>query len=124
MRTNTLRAICSLGVLAIGLSFVAGASAQLVDDDLNTAASAGSFTEVALGADHEVIWAYDYSADGIAPAPNTTDASTLGVRITANRTAGAASAATLFNNTPIPANARVTVDMYMGVTGTWHHRIW
>ena len=35
----------------------------------------------------------------------------------ANRTLGAASAATLFHNTIVPANARVTVDLYMGVTG-------
>lgn len=117
MRMNTRRAICSLGVLAIGLCFVADSSAALVSDDLNTAASAANFTEVALGADHEVIWGFDYSGI-VGSAPNTTDASTSGVRITANRTLGASSAATLFSNTPIPANAIVTVDMYMGVTGS------
>jgi hypothetical protein len=116
MKLTAQRAICSLGVLALGMTFVAASSAALIDDDLNVDTSA-SYSEVALGADHQVLWAYDYSGT-VGSAPNTTDASTIGVRITANRTAAAASAATLFHNTPIPANARVTVDLYMGVTGS------
>ena len=117
MRMNTRRAICSLGVLAIGLCFVADASAALIDDDLNSAGDSANYTEVALGTDHIVDFGFDYSGI-VGPAPGTTDASTTGVRIRANRTAGADSAATLFHNTLVPANARVTVDMYMGVTGS------
>ena len=92
-------------------------SAALIDEDLNSAGDAANFTEVALGTDHIVDFGFDYGAI-VGPAPNTTDASTTGVRIRANRTQGASSAATLFHNTPVPANARVTVDLYMGVTGT------
>ncbi len=117
MRMNTRRAICSLGVLAIGLCFVADASAALIDDDLNSAGDSANYTEVALGSDHIVDFGFDYGSI-VGPAPGTTDASTTGVRIRANRTLGAASAVSLFHNTPVPANAKVTVDMYMGVTGT------
>ncbi len=91
-------------------------AAIIINDDLNADTSA-NYTEVALGADHAVTFAFDYSGI-VGSAPNTGDASTTGVLITANQTLGAASAATLFHNTPIQANARVTVDMYMGVTGT------
>ena len=87
-----------------------------IEDDLNSVAAATNYTEVALGTDHEVIFGFDYG--GITgPAPNTTDASTTGVLIRANRSLGSSSAATLFHNTLVPANARVTVDMYMGVAG-------
>ena len=41
------RAICSMGVLALGMTFVAASSAALIDDDLNADTSA-NYTEVAL----------------------------------------------------------------------------
>ena len=118
MKMTTRKSIHALAGLALGICLVASASAQvIIDDDLNDVGDSASYTEVALGTDHEVIWGFDYSGI-VGPAPNTTDASTTGVRITANRTAGLDSAATLFHNTPVPANAKVTVDLYMGVTGT------
>jgi len=89
----------------------------VIDEDLNAVGDAASFTEVALGADHLVTWGFDYSGI-VGSAPSQGDASTTGVKVVANRTLAASSAATLFHNTPVPAGARVTVDLYMGVTGT------
>jgi len=92
----------------------------MIDDDLNTDTSA-DYDEVALGADHAVTFGYDYSVllgGTLGPAPNTTDASTTGVLMVANQIGGAASAVSLFHKTLVPANARVTVDLYMGLTGT------
>jgi len=116
MKLTTRIAFCSLCTVALGAMLTTLSSAALIDDDLNTDTSA-DYTEIARGNDQSVTWAYDYSGT-VGSAPNTTDGSTLGVLITANETQGRSSAATLFNNTPIPANARVTVDMYMGYTGT------
>lgn len=108
--------LCPLIVGAVGMMLSVTASGALIDDDLNVDSSA-NYDEVALGDDHIVDWAFDYSGI-VGSAPNTGDASTTGVRVRANRTQGAASAATLFHKTVIPASARVTVDMYMGYTGT------
>jgi hypothetical protein len=88
----------------------------IIDDDLNTDTS-GDYSLVSLGTDGTVTFEYDYSGI-VGPAPRTTDASTKGIRFTANDTLGTASAFTLFHQTPVPANARVTVDLYLGVTGT------
>lgn len=117
-----------LGVLLIALIPAAASAATLIDENLNAAGDAASFTEVDgfdpnAGVDSQVIWGFDYSAvdggvGGLGPAPNTGDGSTIGVRVTANRTLGISSSATLFHNTVVPANARVSVDLYMGFTGT------
>lgn len=111
------------GALALAVA-VTAATAQasiVVSDDFSVDSSA-DYTEVNVSGgtrDGVTQFAYDYSADGIASAPNTTDASTLGLRITVNDTAGADDAATLFHNTPINYPVyTMTVDMYMGVTGT------
>ncbi len=111
-----------LGALLIALIPAAASAATLIDEDLNAAGDAASFTEVDgfdpnAGIDSQVIWGFDYSGI-VGPAPSQGDASTTGVRVTANRTLGISSAATLFHNTVVPANARVKVDMYMGFTGT------
>jgi len=106
-----------LGALLIALiPAIPSALGALIDENLNMASDAASFTEVALGTDHLVTWGFDYSGI-VGSAPSQGDASTTGVKVVANRTLGATSAATLFHNTAVPANARVTVDLYMGVTG-------
>ncbi len=119
-----MKFICSLvlGVLLIALIPAAASAATLIDEDLNSAGDAASFTEVDgfdpnVGVDSQVIFGFDYSGI-VGSAPSQGDASTTGVKITANRTLGISSAATLFHNTVVPADARVQVDMYMGFTGT------
>ena len=76
-----------LGALLIALIPAAASAATVIDEDLNLASDASSFTEVALGTDHQVLWGFDYSGI-VGPAPNTGDASTIGVRVTRQSDSG------------------------------------
>ena len=48
-----------LGALLIALIPAAASAATVIDEDLNLASDASSFTEVALGTDHQVLWGFD-----------------------------------------------------------------
>ncbi len=114
---------------ALAAGFVAtSASAAIIDDNFDVDSSA-NYTQVddtntatvanQLGSfDGTVTHAYDYSADGIAAAPNTVGGTTIGLRMTANDTGGAASHVSLFHNTAVSGDYTVQVDIYMGVTGS------
>ncbi len=114
---------CTLGAFALSVSVGSVSSAALISDDFDTDTSA-SYTVVG-GDDGTITFAYDYSADGIASAPNTVGATTLGLRLTANDTAatgssgGGADATTVWNNTSVPyTNYVMSVDIYMNVSGS------
>jgi hypothetical protein len=108
------------GVLAALLLVVAPAAANLIEDDFEVDSSA-SYTAVDDGTpDGSVTFAYDYVGAGIPLAPNSLPGTMGGLRLTANDTAGAADAITLFHNTQITGltSYSLFVDIYMGVTGT------
>ena len=98
----------------------AGAAHGQIADDFEIDSSA-DYTVLAP-VDGSVTFAYDYSADGIASAPNSTGGTTSGLRITANDTGGTGTPdrhATLFHNTGIAlTDYTLTVDVYMNVSGS------
>ena len=105
---------------ALFTAALAGAQAPMISDDFDVDTSA-DYSVVNDGSpDGTVTFAYDYGADGIASAPNTVGGTTSGLRVTANDTAGAADAFTVFHMTPIIGRTDYTlqVDLYLGVTGT------
>ncbi len=62
---------------------------------------------------------FDYVAAGIPLAPNSTPGDTMGLRFTANDTAGAADHLTAFHNTEIAYSSyTLTVDIFMNVNAT------
>lgn len=119
MRMTTRLVFCSLGALAVAWALVPGdATAALIDDDFETDSSA-DYTVVSLGdaADGSTTFAFDYIAAGIPLAPRSTAGDKGGLKFTANDSLGADNVFTAFHNTALPANVKLTVDMYMGVTG-------
>lgn len=109
------RLISPLALLAM-LSLPVVSSAAIISDDFDVDSSA-SYTVIDGGVDHDgiILFAHDYSADGIASAPNSLG-TTSGLKITANDTAGAADAVTIFNNTAVTVtNYLLSVDVYMNV---------
>jgi hypothetical protein len=65
------------------LAMACPASATTITDNFNSDTSA-NYSIVSSSADTAVTFAFDYSTLGIPPAPNTTDASTLGLRMAAS----------------------------------------
>ncbi len=93
-------------------------TAAVFTDDFNSTASAGSYTVVTSSADTSVIFGFDYSALNIPVAPNTTDGSTLGLRMAANISAPAdRQAVTLQTNENWTGNYRVRFDLWMNANG-------
>jgi len=91
--------------------------AALFFDDFNTAGSAANYTKVETGA-NSVTYAFDYSSMGIPPAPNTTDASTLGVKFESNNVLPAAVAAvTLHTVQQFTGPYVVTFDAWVNANG-------
>lgn len=110
-------AILAAVVLALALP---AARATIILDDFDTDTSA-NYAVVNDGTpDGSVTFAFDYSTLGIPSAPNSVGGTTSGLRITANDTAGATDAYTVFHNKAIVGRTsyRLSVDVYMGVTGT------
>lgn len=62
---------------------------------LDSAADAANWTVSASSADTQAIFGYDYSADGIPSAPNSSGGTTVGVKLTANNLDDVAAAAGL-----------------------------
>ena len=109
----------ALCAIALAVLTVGAQAATLISDDFDVDSSA-SYTVVEYGGpDSSITFAYDYSAAGIAPAPNSAG-TTKGLRMTVNDTLGAANTLTAFNNTAVTAAVPyvMSVDIYMGVTGT------
>jgi hypothetical protein len=120
--TSTMYRPCTIGILATALLALAlpATQATLIIDSFDTDTSA-DYTVVDDGTpDGTVTFAFDYGALGIPSAPNSVGGTTSGLRITANDTAGSQDAYTVFHNTLISGlpSYRLTVDVYMGVTGT------
>ncbi|GJM24451.1 MAG: hypothetical protein DHS20C16_08660 [Phycisphaerae bacterium] len=65
----------------------------VVDDDFDAGTSASGWNVFASSADYSADFAYDYSAVGIPPAPNTTGGSTMGLKFTVNNNDGIAQTA-------------------------------
>ena len=106
-----------LAALAV-MSIVSFASADLLSDAFDGDTSA-NYTVVDDGApDGTVTFGFDYVAAGIPLAPNSAAGSGMGLRFTANDTAGATDAFTAFHNTSVTGSYTMMVDMYMAVTGT------
>ena len=86
----------------------------LFSDNFNVDSSA-NWTLLASGPDYTATFAFDYSGQGIPPAPHS-NGDTLGLFLTANKTAGFATALNLyptgqsFNN-----NFALRFDMFLGV---------
>lgn len=110
----------TLGALALSVSVSCVSSAALISDDFDTDTSAGYTILTPAAFDGSSTFAYDYSADSIPSAPNSVGATTLGLRLTANdNTPAEADEITVYNNTAVTySNYEMSVDIYMGVTGT------
>ncbi|QDU71807.1 PEP-CTERM sorting domain-containing protein [Mucisphaera calidilacus] len=104
--------------LAAALALTGTVHASVISDDFEADTSA-DYTVVDTG-DVSTTFAFDYVGAGIPLAPNSAPGTTNGLRMTANDTVGAATAQTAFHNTiltGVPGYV-MTVDIYMGVTGT------
>jgi hypothetical protein len=116
MRTPFVLA-SSLATLLTAL--VAGhASAALLSDDFNTAASAANYVAVSTDPTSSfATFAYDYSAMGIPSAPNS-GGSTIGVKLDANNGApNAPEGLTLHTLASFSGDYRVTFDGWLNANG-------
>lgn len=103
--------------LAFLCPFASPATAALFTDDFNTDSSA-SYTIATSSADTAVTFAFDYSALGIPVAPNTTDGTTLGLKMEANiQTPTGVEAVTLHTNQTFTGPIRITFDAWVNANG-------
>jgi hypothetical protein len=103
-----------LGVSAAGLQ-----AQTLISDNFETDTSANYTVVEGGGPDGSSTFAFDYIAAGLPLAPNSTAGDRGGLRLTANDTLGASDALTAYHTTAIGVpNYILSVDIYMGVTGT------
>ena len=109
------------GLTAAAALLTASASAQFITDDFETDTSANYTIVDAEPIDATASFAFDYLAAGIPLAPNSQAGDKGGLRLTANDTEPAeADTITAYHNTALSGftNYSLTVDFYMGVTGT------
>lgn len=88
--TNLLTTIC-LTVMLAGAAFapaVSAAEVLLYADNFDSGTSAANWQTFSHAGDFTADFAYDYSARGIAPAPNSTGGTTIGIRLGVNNTDG------------------------------------
>ena len=107
---------CALTALAPS----AAASAALFSDDFNSAGSAANYVAVSTDATSSFpTYAYNYfTAMGIPSAPNSGDASTLGLRLDANFSSpNAAEGLTLHTNASFSGDYVVEFDAWLNVNG-------
>ncbi len=92
-------------------------SATVFMDDFDTATSA-AYTVSQSSSDTRATFAYDYSADGIPPAPRS-NGTTLGLKLEANMTSpGATEGLTLSPvGLEMSGDYRVTLDLWMNANG-------
>ena len=99
------------------LATSAAGQSVFINDDFETDTSADYIITNDGTPDGTQTFAYDYIAAGIPLAPNSSPGETGGLRLTANDTAGASDAWTLFHTNPIAADFYVlTVDVWMNFT--------
>ncbi|MBT6660989.1 MAG: hypothetical protein HOB00_11965, partial [Verrucomicrobia bacterium] len=147
MKSSSVSQWARLLVAAFFTFSLNGFAQVLFEDDFNTDTSANwvilsgtsadendAAYDAALG-DYIVDFAYDYSASGIPPAPNSTDKSTKGVRISVNNTDNTASNESIGVNLfaadkNFSGNYALHVDMWInyngpagGGTGSTEHAI-
>ena len=103
-----------LHAAVIGTLFSTTLCAQFVDD-FNADTSA--LYTIPQTADAAVTFAFDYSTVGIPLAPNTTDGTTLGLKMEANVTSGSANAVTLHTIVPYSGSYVVKFDAWLNANG-------
>lgn len=107
-----------LAACAASVAIAAGtASAQVVfTDNFNSGASAANYNQAVLG-ENAVTYGWDYSTMGIPVAPNTPDATTLGVKFESNMTTGAAAGVTLHTISQYTGFYVVKFDAWLNANG-------
>ncbi len=86
-------------------------------DDFNTDSS-GRYSLIVSSPDTRITFAYDYSRLGIPPAPNTTDGTTLGLKLEANlESPGSQEFVTLHTAEKFSGDYRVRFDAWMNTVG-------
>ncbi|MGD2016940.1 MAG: hypothetical protein PVJ89_02385 [Planctomycetota bacterium] len=95
------------------------AQSVVLSDDFESN-SAASYTVVDDGSpDGSQTFAFDYVAAGLPLAPRSAAGDTGALKLTANDTAGAVDAWTVYHNTPVSASRyKLTVDVWMNFVGT------
>jgi hypothetical protein len=83
--------------------------APIYSDDFGTDTSA-NYTVTESNNDATVVWAADYSASGLGPAPNTADGTTTGVRTAVNTAAGVREALSIISNQTFSGNYTAQID--------------
>ncbi|MEM9378923.1 MAG: hypothetical protein AAGB93_03160 [Planctomycetota bacterium] len=108
-----------LAALSTGALVTGAASAQTLITDNFEVDSSADYTLVDDGVpDGSQIWAFDYTALSIPPAPRSAAGETSGVVFTANDAGGVADHWTAFHNTAVTADSyRLTVDVWMNFVG-------
>lgn len=114
-----MRSIHALAAVSAACFATSAMATVVISDDFEVDSSA-NYTVVNDGTpDGTQAWAFDYIAAGIPLAPRSAAADKGAVRLTANDTAGATDAWTLFHNTPVSGpQYRLLVDVYIGFSGT------
>lgn len=108
-----------ISCIAAGAVFLGQSTleAAVLSDDFNSDTSA-NYSIVSSSADTAVTFAFDYSTLGIPPAPGTTDASTLGLKLEANVASPSSSeAVTLHTNEVLTGDYIVRFDAWMNAVG-------
>ena len=115
MRTILILLLCLLCAPLVG----AQTYITLFEDDFDTDTSANwtLFQDSGTGTpDYTAEFSYDYSADGVPPAPNTTGGTTRGLKLTANNNDSIPDPAAVNvypNGQSFSGDFRLTVDAYM-----------
>jgi hypothetical protein len=87
-------------------------------DNFDTGTSAGSWTGALSGADASVNYAFNYSTLGIPSAPNSTGASTIGMRFLANQSAGVFQGISASpNSQSFAGDFKLNFDMWLNYAG-------
>ena len=119
MKPARLVACTSAGALAVMLMAHSVSAAVVLSDNFNSLLSAANYVPVSSDITSSFpTYAYDYSSMGLPPAPNTGDASTLGVKLDANNGApNAAEGITLNTLASFSGDYTVQFDAWMNVVG-------
>ncbi len=117
--TNRISKALAFSATAAIATTATFAQTTLISDGFELG-SAADYTVVDDGSiDGADDFAFDYVAAGIPAAPRSAAGDTLGVRMTANTSAGSADARTIFHNTVVNADRYLlTVDVWMNFVGT------
>ncbi|MCA9250901.1 MAG: hypothetical protein KDA54_07180 [Phycisphaerales bacterium] len=83
---NRRMALIALCVAFAIQSTAHAAEVTLFSDDFDSGTSATHWSTISDGGDFTADFAFDYSTRGIAPAPNTTGGTTIGMHLTVNST--------------------------------------